>query len=34
MENSYGAKNAKAELDVAPDRGPAVDPAEIRDSET
>ena len=30
---SYGAENTEAELDVAPDCGPAVDPAEVGDGE-
>ena len=29
MGRSYGAENAKAELNVTPDGGPTVDPAEI-----
>lgn len=31
---SYGAEDSKTELDVAPDCGPAVDPAKVRDGET
>ena len=31
--SSYSAEDAEAKLDVAPDCGPAVDPAEVRDGE-
>jgi hypothetical protein len=32
-EGSYSAEDSKAQLDVAPDCGPAVDPAEVGDGE-
>jgi hypothetical protein len=32
-EGTYGAHDTKAELDVAPDGCPAVDPAEVGDGE-
>jgi hypothetical protein len=31
---TYGAEDAEAELDIAPDCGPAVDPAEVGDGES
>ena len=31
--NTYGTENTEAEFDVAPDCGPAVDPAEVGDGE-
>jgi hypothetical protein len=32
-DDTYGAQDSEAELDVAPDCGPAVDPAEVGDGE-